>query len=130
MTTSVGADRRGVTRQRTSETVSEPVSVVNSSHIAPPSTNRSTGPSSRTSWVPSTAAASTMRHTLLVSDAMSRTRPEPDAVSCTSTSAAAVHRCQYVAWKRPKYVLVVTAAAGPSSTRCRSRRAAPRSTFA
>ena len=43
-----------------------------------------------------------MRHTLLVSDAISRTRPEPDATSSTSTSGAAVHRCQYVAWKRPK----------------------------
>ena len=43
-----------------------------------------------------------MRHTLFVSDAMSRTRPEPDATSSTSTSGAAAHRCQYVAWKRPK----------------------------
>ena len=103
MTTSVGAgERDGVTRQRTSDTVSSPVSVVSSSHMPPPSTNRSIGPTSRTSCEPSTSAAATMRHTLFVSDAMSRTRPEPAATSSTSTSGAAVHRCQYVAWKRPK----------------------------
>jgi hypothetical protein len=64
--------------------------------MAPPSTNRSTGPTRRTVVAsPSrTSTAATIRQTLLVSDAISRSRPVPVATAVTSTSPMSVQRCQ------------------------------------
>ena len=97
MTTSVrGTGRGAATVQRTSVTVSSPVSVLMSSHMPPPSTNRSMRPVSRigTRSASRTSCASTMRHTLLVSEAISRTRPVPLSVASTWTSGTVVQRCQ------------------------------------
>jgi hypothetical protein len=103
--TEVGRCGRGAaTLHRTSSTVIGADSVVSSSQRPPPSTNRSicatsltTSPSAST-----TSSAATMRHTLFASDAINRTRPVPPTRAVTSTSPTAVHRCQYVAWKRPQ----------------------------
>ena len=92
ITTSVGAGRRGArTFHRTACTVICDVSVLSSSHMPPPSTNRSTGPTRRTCCrtAPWTSCAATMRDTLLVSDAISRIRPVPETTASTSTSAYA-----------------------------------------
>ena len=93
----VGRGGRGTaTVHSTSDTVSVPVSVANSSQSPPPSTKRSIAPVSSTVVLPvaSTPVVATARATLLVSEAISHTRPRPAARSVTRTSGTAVQRCQ------------------------------------